>query len=146
LYGVNAVLSAAYALAFGSTAFLVWHLARRYPSAPHRIALQIGIDGRPTGPTAGKWILWLAPAVLIVVVPLLGMQLVVAPKPADATLGMALVQIVIAEVAWILVWSTDRQIELARDASARIVPAQFLRVVLPLLATIALTLVVAMRS
>jgi hypothetical protein len=54
--------------------------------------------------------------------------------------------LILAEVAWYVGWALDRQIEMARKMTFRIAPARMLRVALPLLATIALTVFIAARS
>ncbi len=143
---MTAAVAFSYALALGATAFVVWHLAQRYAGAPARIPLQIGFDGRPSRVTAGKWILWAAPAVLVVVVPYLGIAMLRTPLPDAAARVIILVHLTIVDIAWLVAWSIDRQIELARDATARIAPRRLLRVISPLLVLVAVTLVVAARS
>ncbi len=142
---VNLVVTIAYAVAAGATVLLVRHVLRVYPAAPKRMPLRIGPDGRPSRATAGKWVLWLGPAVLIVAVPLLGVLLARTPPRDDQTAIMVLVMVAIAEVAWLVAWSIDRQIEIARKMTVRIAPARMLRATLPVLVTVAITLAIALR-
>lgn len=151
-YGVVAVviLPIAYGIAVAATLLLIRYVARRYPSAPARVPLRIGIDGRPSKRSGPKAVLWLAPAILVVVLLTLGLVLFRLLPPTGEELErvqvmMALVFLTIAEVAWFAGWSTDRQIELARKMSYRIAPARTFRALLPILVTTAAALVVAVR-
>jgi hypothetical protein len=136
----------AFCVAVVATALLILHLALRYPSVPKRVPLRIREDGRPSKHTAGKAILWLAPVILVAIVALLGVLTVVSPPADNQRTVIALVFVVLAEAAWYVGWALDRQIEMARKMTFRIAPMRMLRVVLPLLATVALTLFVAARS
>lgn len=134
----------AYGLAVSAVILLFWHVRGRYPSAPKRVPLGLGMDGRPRTVGAKRW-LWLAPAVIAAVLALLGVFLVTAPPTADQRTPIALVFVTLAEVAWFVAWSTDRQIEIARGMTYRIAPLRTLRVFAPILATIVVTIVLAIR-
>lgn len=138
------LLPVAIAVAIVAVAALCRHVARRYPSAPKRLPGGVGIDGRPGRQVARGW-LWVPPSVLVAVTTLLCVVFVRRPPPADSVVPIALVFIVIAEVAWLLIWTTDRQIEFARGMIFRVAPARLLRVIAPLLVTIAVTLFLAIR-
>ncbi len=136
----------AFAIAVVSTLWMLQHIARRYPSVPKRIPWRMRWDGRPSGRSIGKWFLWVAPVILVATIMVVGFLLHVTgwpPEQGDATL--ALLYIVFAEVAYLVAWSADRQIELARKMTYRISPARTLRVALPMLATVAVMLVLALR-
>lgn len=142
---MDLAVTVAYAVAAGATVLLIRHVARVYPTAPKRLPLRIGADGRPSARTIGKRILWVAPAILVAVLLLLGLGLRTAPPRDDQTVVMVLVMVTIAELAWLVAWSVDRQIEIARKMTVRIAPVRLLRVTLPLLVTIAITLAIALR-
>jgi hypothetical protein len=136
----------AFAIAVVAALWMLLHIARRYPSVPKRIPWRMRWDGRPSGRSIGKWFLWVAPAILVATITVVGILLHVTgwpPEQGDATL--ALLYIVFAEVAYLVAWSADRQIELARKMTYRISPARTLRVALPMLATVAVMLVLALR-
>ena len=114
---------------------LVWHVARRYPSAPKQVPAGIRYDGRP-GRLRPKALLWLAPVILAFCLGVTGVVLLAAPPRPDQRVLLTLVLLAIAEVTWFAAWSTDRQIELARKMTYRIAPSRILRALLPLLATI----------
>jgi hypothetical protein len=67
------------------------------------------------------------------------------PPPGDAIVTTALVFLTIAEIAWLMAWVTDRQIELARGMTYRVAPARLFRALTPILVTIAVTLFLAIR-
>jgi hypothetical protein len=136
----------AFALAVLATAWMIRHLALRYPTVPKQIPWRMRWDGRPSGKLIGKWFLWLAPAILTAVLAFLGIVVFVTDRPPpELDTAMALVFVVFAEVAYLLVWSVDRQIELAKKMTFRISPARSLRVALPMLLTVAVLLVIAAR-
>ena len=143
------IVPIAYGIAVAATLLLLRHVARRYPSAPARVPLHIGYDGRPWKRWGPKAALWLAPGILAVVVVVLGAALLRDPPQGgdieSLHLVLALVFVTIAEVAWLAAWLTDRQIELARKMTYRIAPVRILRMMLPLIGTIVATLVVAVR-
>lgn len=140
------IVTVACAFALVATLLLIRHLAARYPAVPARVPLRIELDGRPSRREAGKWTLWIAPAVLLAVIGLLGVLCVVEPPRADQRTASALVFVVIAQVAWYVAWLLDRQIELARKTTDRIAPGRLFRATVPLLAIVALTIAVAARS
>jgi hypothetical protein len=136
----------AFGVAIVATVLLLLHLARRYPSVPKRVPLRINADGRPSSRTGPKAVLWLAPVILAVLLVVLGVLEVATPVTEHERVPTALVFLILAEVAWYVGWALDRQIEMARKMTFRIAPARMLRVALPLLATIALTVFIAARS
>lgn len=138
------MLPVAYGIAALAVVVLCWHVARRYPSAPKRVPMRINADGRPGRP-GPKATLWLAPAVLAAVVVVLGTALVREPPKPNQHLLLALVMLVVAEVAWLAGWTVNRQIELARKMTYRIAPSRMLRVMLPFLATVAAVIAVAVH-
>jgi hypothetical protein len=138
------VLPASVALAIVSVLALGWYVARRYPTAPKRMPSGIGIDGRPRRLASRRW-LWAAPCVLVAVTALLCTVVVRQPPPDDAVVTTALVFLTIAEIAWLMAWVTDRQIELARGMTYRVAPARLFRALTPILVTIAVTLFLAIR-
>jgi hypothetical protein len=134
----------AYGVAFAATLLLIRHVARRYPAAPPQLP-GVGFDGRPTKRTQTRRVLWLAPIILAALTALLGVLLFRDPPAENDRLTIALVFVVLIEIAWLLAWQTDRQIELARGMTFRIAPARLFRAVLPVLATIALLCVLSLR-
>ncbi len=134
----------AYGIAVIAVLLLFWHVRRRYPSAPKRVPLGLRIDGRPRKSAAKRW-LWLGPAVMAAIVAGLGVFLFTAPPGVDERTTIALVFVVIAEVAWFVAWTTDRQLELARGMTYRIPPMRTLRAFFPILVTTVVTLVLALR-
>jgi uncharacterized membrane protein len=136
----------ALAVAVVSALFMLVHLARRYPSVPKRVPLRIREDGRPSKYTTSKAILWLAPAVVVAVLALLVTLAVVSPPPDNQRAVIALVFVTMAEIAWMVSWTIDRQIEMARKMTYRVAPARLFRVMLPLLLTVAVTIFVAARA
>lgn len=139
---MNLAVTVAYAVALGATVLLLRHVGSAYRTAPARIPARIGPDGRPSKRTIGKSVLWLGPGVLAVLVPVIGVLLWRTPPTDEQTTAMVLVMLVFVEVAWLLAWSTDRQIEIARKMTYRIAPARLLRAVLPLLLTAAAAVIV----
>ena len=140
------ILPIAYGIAVAATLLLMWHVARRYPSAPKRIPLRIGIDGRPSKRIGPRAVLWLAPGILAVTLVVLGVALALDPPAERIHLLLALAFLTIAEVAWFAGWIIDRQIELARKMTYRIAPMRTLRALLPILLTVAVVLVLAVRA
>ncbi len=138
---------ASYAVAVLSVVLLAVHVRRRYPSSPERLPAQMGIDGRPSGRTIGKWFLWLPVAIIAAVVAVLGFALL-AGEPgthaaAEHPAVLPLVHLTIAYIAWLVAWTTDRQIAVARDPAIRYARIGVLSRVLPLLLLIAAMFVVA---
>ena len=121
-----------------------WHVARRYPAAPKNVPLSLRIDGRPARMAPKRW-LWLPPVIMAAVTVLLGVLLLRVPATEQQRPMMALVFLIIAEVAWFGAWQTDRQIELARKMTYRIAPVRTLRAFFPILVTIVVAVVVAVR-
>jgi glycerol uptake facilitator-like aquaporin len=139
------IVPLAHGLAVSAVLILIWYVRRRYPVAPKRIPLRLRFDGRPSRQTGPRRWLWAAPITLVLVMVVLTGFLFAAPPAPDQRVPIALVFVIIAEIAWLVAWSTDRQIELARGMTYRIAPARTLRAFLPILATIAVTLFLAMR-
>jgi hypothetical protein len=135
-------LPIAFAVAVLSVLWLVWHVARRYPAAPKRVPTGIRFDGRP-GRLGTKRTLWLAPAIIALTLGALGTALLISRPAPDQHLLLALVTLLIGEVAWYAGWTTDRQIELARKMTYRIAPGRTLRALLPLLVTMVALVFVA---
>ena len=140
------ILPIAYGIAVAATLLLMWHVARRYPSAPKRIPLRIGVDGRPSKRIGPRAVLWLPPAILAVALVILGVALRLDPPEERVHIVLALAFLTIAEVALFAGWIIDRQIELARKMTYRIAPMRTLRASLPLLVTVAVVLVLAFRA
>ena len=130
------LMPVALAVAVLSVLWLIWHVARRYASAPKRVPAGIRYDGRPAR-LAPKALLWLAPVLIAVCLGAIGIGLLVTRPRPDQHLVLALVLLAIAATSWFAGWITDRQIELARKMTYRIAPARIFRALLPLLATIA---------
>ena len=129
-----------------ATLLLIRHVARRYPSAPKRVPLRIRIDGRPSKRYGPRAVLWLPPGVLVATLVVLGIALRLDPPAERVQLLLALVFLTITEVAWYTGWIIDRQIELARKISYRVAPARTLRASFPIILTVAVTLVLAVRA
>ncbi len=138
------MLPVAVGIAIAAIVALFWYVARRYPTAPKRVPLGLRIDGRPRRLGARRW-LWLPPAVLVAVMTVLCTAVATRPPPDEGRTTIALVFLIMAEVAWFVAWTTDRQIELARGMTHRIPPARTLRVFFPILATIVVAVVLAIR-
>jgi hypothetical protein len=142
---VIVLLPIAYGIAVAATLLLIRHVARRYPSVPKRVPLRIQIDGRPSKRSGPKAVLWLAPGILAATLVILGVALQLDPPQERVHLLLALAFLTIAEVAWYAGWIIDRQIELARKISYRVSPARTWRATLPILVTVAVVLVLAVR-
>ena len=140
------ILLLAFAIAAAATLLLMWHVARRYPTAPKRVPLRIGIDGRPSKRFGPKAVLWLAPVILALTLAIFGVALRLDPPEERVHLVLALALLTIAEVAVFTGWIIDRQIELARKMTYRIAPMRTLRASLPILLTVAVVLVLAARA
>jgi hypothetical protein len=138
------MLPVAAGIAIAAIVALFWYVARRYPSAPKRVPLGLRIDGRPRRLGTRRW-LWFAPCVLVAVTGISIAAVVTRPPPDDGRTTVALVFLTLAEAAWFLAWTMDRQIELARGMTHRIPPARTLRVFFPILATIVVALDLAIR-
>jgi hypothetical protein len=138
------IVPLAYALSVSALLLLLWHVRQRYRSAPKRVPLRLRLDGRPSG-SGPRRLLWVAPLTMVAVLAVLTVFLIAAPPTPDQRITIALVFVIIAEVAWFVGWSVDRQIELARGMTYRVAPARTLRALLPILATIAVTLFLAIR-
>jgi hypothetical protein len=132
-------------LAVAATVLMLWCVARRYPTAPKRVPLAIRYDGRP-GRFSPKPLLWLAPAIVAAVVAfLLVVVFVIEPPRTDQRTIVALVFVSLAEAAWLVVWMTDRQIELARKITYRVAPGRIFRALFPMLATIVVLIIIAVH-
>ncbi len=129
-------------IAIAAALLSLLHLARRYAAAPARVPLQIAYDGRPHG-YGPRALLWLAPAIVALVVAVLTAGIVARPPRPDQQAELAMVFVTMAEIAWLVGWLADRQIELARQITFRIAPSRLALVIVPLLGTIALTVAVA---
>ena len=132
----------AYGLAVASVILLAWHLARVLPSAPSRIPLHLGIDGRP-GSYGPKGVLWLAPAIVVPVLAALGLTLTASPPGEYDRAPVLLAMVIVIEIASLLAWAADRLIEVGRKMTHRIAPTRILVTMLPLLATVALNLLIS---
>jgi uncharacterized membrane protein len=139
------MIPVAFGVAVVATLLLLLRTVRVYPSAPKRVPINIRADGRPSQRTTGKIVLWLAPSIVVAVLLLLGVLSVVQPPRESERSVVALVFVIVAEVAWYVAWTTDRQIEMARKMTFRIAPARMLRALLPLLLTVAVTIFIAAR-
>jgi hypothetical protein len=135
-------LPIAFTVAVLSVLWLVWHVARRYPAAPKRVPTGIRFDGRP-GRLGAKRTLWLAPAIIALTLGALGAGLRLYPPAPDQHLLLALVTLLIGELAWYAGWTIDRQIELARKMTYRVAPARTLRALVPILVTTIVIVVAA---
>ena len=87
-----------------------------------------------------------AAGVLVATLVVLGIALRLDPPAERVQLLLALVFLTITEVAWYTGWIIDRQIELARKISYRVAPARTLRASFAIILTIAVTLVLAVRT
>jgi hypothetical protein len=125
----------AFAVAVLSVLWLLWHVTRRYPLAPKRVPTGIRFDGRPAR-LGAKRTLWLAPVVIAITLAATGAALLAYPPRSDQHLLLALVMLLIAELAWFSAWTIDRQIELARKMTYRVAPSRTLRALLPMIATV----------
>ena len=140
------IVQLGYGVAAAAALLLVRHVARRYPSFPPRAPLGIRFDGRPPTRPIPKIALWFAPAVVVLVVAILGAALVRDPPREDQQIVLALLFLAIAEVAWLIGWSVDRQLELVRKMTFRIAPARMLRAIGPIVVTIAISVILALRT
>jgi hypothetical protein len=138
------MLPIAFGIAIVALLVLIWHVGRRYPIAPKRVPMRVNIDGRP-GRLGPKALLWLAPAAVAIVLGTLGIALAANPPKPEHRLLLTLVLFTVAEVTWFVGWMTDRQIELARKMTYRIAPSRTLRAFFPILATVVVTIVIAVR-
>lgn len=128
-----------------ATVLLLLHVARRYPGSPKNVPIGLRLDGRPRRP-APKLVLWLAPVILATTVALTGAMTFIEPVPPEGRATMTLVFLIFAEIAALVAWATDRQIELGRKQIFRVAPSRTLLVAFPLLATIAILIALAARS
>jgi hypothetical protein len=138
------IVPIAFGFAFACVLWLVWHVAKRYPSAPKRVPTGLRYDGRPARP-GPKILLWLMPVIIALGLTATGIGLLVTRPRPDQHVLLALVMLAIAEATLFAGWTNDRQIELARKMTYRIAPARLLRVLLPILATIVVLVFVAAR-
>jgi hypothetical protein len=133
------------AIAIAQTALLLWHLRRKYPGIPKRVPLGLRFDGRPRALASKSW-LWLTPALVAAVIAVLCASMILTPPAVETHLTLLFVFFVIAEVAWFVGWTIDRQIELARGMTHRIAPTRMLLTFLPVLATIVITIALAITQ
>lgn len=133
------------AIAIVQTALLAWHLRRKYAGIPKRVPLGLRFDGRPRALASKRW-LWLSPALVAVLIAILCAEMTLNPPPVETHVTLLFVFLVVAEVAWFVGWTIDRQIELARGMTHRIAPTRMLLTFLPVLATIAITLALALTQ
>jgi hypothetical protein len=139
------ILPIAYGIAVAATLLLIRHVARRYPSAPARVPLSIGMDGRPSKRSAPKALLWLAPGLLVPVLIFLAIPVGLNPPDERVHVVFALMFLTFAEIAWYIAWITDRQIELARKMSYRVAPVRIWWATVPILVTVAATVAIVIR-
>ena len=138
------IVPIAYGVAVAAILLLFRHVARRYRTCPKRIPLGIGLDGRPRSGGSKRW-LWVPPIVMAAVIALLGVLLAIEPVRQDQQVTIALVLVILAEVAGFAAWSVDRQIELARGMTFRIAPSRTLLAFFPVLATIGIMLFLILK-
>jgi hypothetical protein len=133
----------AYGLALLVTVLMLRHVARGWSNAPARIPLYIGTDGRPGFLVPRLW-LWVAPGIVAVLVVVLGCAVALSPAPDDARpVPLALVFVLLAEVAGFVGWLSGLQVELGRGMTFRIAPIRLWRAVAAILVTVAATIYVA---
>ena len=130
------------AIAVVQVAVLFVHLARRYGAIPKRLPLGLRFDGRPRAPGAKAW-LWVAPAVLAAVVAGLCVRTALEPGARYEGPTDLLAFLVLAESAWLVQWTIDRQIEIARGMTYRVAPQRLLLVVAPVVVTLCIALAFA---
>lgn len=133
------------ALAVAQVVLLFVHLARRYPAIPKRVPIGLRFDGRPRMPAAKSW-LWVGPIVIALVVAVLGVLTALDRSGRQTGTMMLFVFLAIAECAWFLQWTIDRQIELARGMTHRIAPSRLLLTILPILATLAIAIAIGIAD
>ena len=132
----------AYGVSIAAWAVLAARTAQRYPSIPPRFPVSTDLGGNPTmwGPRAAAW---LVPAVLAGLIVMLGFAFTrTAPKHGEQIV-LALVMLVVAEIAPLMMWNLDRQIEVARGERPRIPTGESLRAAAPILASIVVVAAVA---
>ena len=141
------ILPIAFGIAVASVLLLFHRVWRRYPGIPARVPLRIGVDGRPSRRLGPKGMLWIAPVGLAAAVALVGAACFgFAPPRQDQHVLIAAVFLICAEVAWYVGWILDRQIELARKMTYRIAPARIFRASLPILISVLVILIIAVRG
>jgi hypothetical protein len=129
------LVAGAYAIAVVVTLLMLRHVARVWPNAPARVPLHLGIDGRP-GMLAPRPFLWLAPGIVTAVVVYLGVTLATMPPYAASPLGLALVYVIVAEVAAFVGWLAGLQVQIGRNQTFRIAPTRLLIAIGPIILTI----------
>lgn len=132
----------AYGVAIAAWAVLAVRTAQRYPTIPPRFPVSTDLGGNPTmwGPRAAAW---LVPAVLAALIVMLGVAFTrTAPKHGEQ-LVRALVMLVVAEIAPLMMWNLERQIEVARGERPRIPTRASLRAAAPVLVSVVVVAAVA---
>jgi hypothetical protein len=143
---VNTVVVVSHVVAVSAALALIAHVARRYGAAPARLPTNLGLDGRPSSRTVGKWFLWLPPAIITWVLVMLSLPGAPPESHRGSPLADALTYLTIAYTALLMAWVLDRQIAVARDPAVRFAPAGLLTVVLPLLVLVAAAVAVETRA
>jgi len=128
-------VAAAYAIAVVATLLMLRHVARVWPNAPARVPLHLGIDGRP-GMLAPRPFLWLGPGIVAAIVVYLGVALAMTPPYAASPLVLALVYVILAEMAALVGWLAGLQVQIGRNQTFRIAPTRLLLAVGPIILTI----------
>lgn len=132
----------AYGVAISGWFVLAMRTAQRYPSIPPRFPVSTDLGGNPTlwGPRAAAW---LAPAILAALIAMLGFAFTRTASTHGRQLVLPLVMLVVAEIAPLMMWNLDRQIEVARGERARIPTGESLRAAAPILAGVVVVAAVA---
>lgn len=139
------MLPASIGVAVLAMLLLLLHVARRYPAAPKLVPYGLHTDGRPRR-SIPKLMLWLSPVAQTITLAIIGFFTLHDSSRDDHRTFLTLVFLILTETAALGAWAVDRQIELARKQTFRVAPSRLLLVTLPLLATIALALVIAIRD
>lgn len=136
------LLWVAYGVAVAAWLVLAVRTARRYSAIPPRFPISTDMAGNPVlwGPRA---VAWLVPGILAALIAMLGLGLTHRPPPTGERVVLTLVMLVVAEIAPLMMWNLDRQIEVARGERARIEPRDSLRAAAPILASVLVIFAVA---
>lgn len=132
----------AYGVAIAAWAVLAIRTAQRYPGIPARFPISTDLGGRPAmwGPRAAAW---LAPAILAALIGMLGFAFTRSAPRRGQEIVLALVMLVVAEIAPLMMWNLDRQIEVARGERPGIPAGASLRAAAPVLAGVLVVVIVA---
>ena len=133
------------AIAIAQVVALCVHLVRRYPAIPKRVPIGLRFDGRPRTPAAKSW-LWAGPIVIALAIAGLALLTALDRTGRESGTMMLFIFLAVAESAWFVQWTIDRQIELARDMTHRIAPSRLLLTLLPILATVAIAIAIGIAQ